>query len=197
MDISIGSYKVSVQILLLIVVMLWIIFGHVLCSCSTVSAMEGFAMAKEMMTTSGQKPPPMPRAKELMTSPKPLPRPPMAKKTKAEGFTNNNSSGAFDTQFATTNSADYYMNPNEWAQQSLVYTPGQKPPPGVKAIWDRTKNQPPRKPGQLSFYDNVLFKPECCTGSDSSSSMGCACYTVEDYKYLVDRGGNNVPFSEY
>ena len=180
MDISIGSYKVSVQILLLIVVMLWIIFGHVLCSCSTVSAMEGFEMAKKMMT-----------------SPNPPPRPPMAKKTKAEGFTNNNSSGAFDTQFATTNSADYYMNPNEWAQQSLVYTPGQKPPPGVKAMWDRTKNQPPRKPGQLSFFDNVLFKPECCTGSDSSSSMGCACYTVEDYKYLVDRGGNNVPFSEY
>ena len=192
MDISIGSYKVSVQILLLIVIMLWIIFGHALCSCSTVSAMEGFAMAKEMMT-GGQGPPPMPRAKEQMTGgqgPPPMPR------AKAEGFTNN-SSGAFDTQFATTNSADYYMPPNEWAQQSLVYTPGQKPPPGVKAIWDRTKNQPPRKPGQLSFYDNVLFKPECCTGSDSSSSMGCACYTVEDYKYLIDRGGNNVPFSEY
>ena len=193
MDISIGSYKVSVQILLLIVVMLWIIFGNVLCSCSTVSAMEGFAMAKEMMTTSGPKPIPMPTA---TSGPKPPPNP-KAKKTKAEGFTNNNSSGAFDTQFAATNSADYYMPPNEWAQQSLVYTPGQKPPPGVKAIWDRTKNQPPRKPGQLSFYDNVLFKPECCSGSDSSSSMGCACYTVEDYKYLVDRGGNNVPYSEY
>jgi hypothetical protein len=186
MDISIGSYKVSIEMLLLIVVMLWIIFGHALCSCSTVSAMEGFEMAKGMMTTS---------VKEGLPPKPPMPRAP-AKKLKAEGFTNN-SSGAFDTQFATTNSADYYMPPNEWAQQSLVYTPGQKPPPGVKAIWDRTKNQPPRKPGQLSFFDNVLFKPECCTGSDSSSSMGCACYTVEDYKYLVDRGGNNVPFSEY
>jgi len=196
MDISIGSYKVSVQILLLIVVMLWIIFGHALCSCSTVSAMEGFAMIKEKMT-SGQGPPPRPMAKEKMTSGQGPPPKPYATAKKAEGFTNNNNTGAFDTQFATTNSADYYMPPNEWAQQSLVYTPGQKPPPGVKAIWDRTKNQPPRKPGQLSFFDNVLFKPECCTGSDSSSSMGCACYTVEDYKYLIDRGGNNVPFSEY
>ena len=196
MDISIGSYKVSVQILLLIVIMLWIIFGHALCSCSTVSAMEGFKMVKEKMT-DGRDPPPMPRATETMTnSSGQRPPPKTYKAAKAEGFTNN-SSGAFDTQFATTNSADYYMPPNEWAQQSLVYTPGQKPPPGVKAIWDRTKNQPPRKPGQLSFYDNVLFKPECCTGSDSSSSMGCACYTVEDYKYLVDRGGNNVPYSEY
>jgi hypothetical protein len=182
MDISIGSYKVSIEMLLLIVVLLWIIFGHTMFSCSTMSAKEGFTAVKELMTV-GKGPPPMPRAP--------------AKKTKAEGFTNNNSSGAFDTQFATTNSTDYYMPPNEWAQQSLVYTPGQKPPPGVKAIWDRTKNQPPRQPGQLSFYDNILFKPECCTGSDSSSSMGCACYTVEDYKYLVDRGGNNVPFSEY
>jgi hypothetical protein len=180
MDISIGSYKVSIEMLLLIVVLLWIIFGHTMFSCSTMSAKEGFKMVQET----------------LAPNPHPTPRAP-AKKTKAEGFTNNNSSGAFDTQFATTNSADYYMPPNEWAQQSLVYTPGQKPPPGVKAIWDRTKNQPPRQPGQLSFYDNILFKPECCTGSDSSSSMGCACYTVEDYKYLVDRGGNNVPFSEY
>lgn len=178
MDISIGSYKVSIEMLLLIVVMLWIIFGHALCSCSTVSAKEGFKKVKET----------------LVPNTHPTPRAPAKK---AEGFTNNNSSGAFDTQFAPTNSADYYMPPNEWAQQSLVYTPGQKPPPGVKAIWDRTKEQPPRKPGQLSFFDNVLFKPECCTGSDSSSSMGCACYTVEDYKYLNDRGGNNVPYSEY
>jgi hypothetical protein len=180
MDISIGSYKVSIEMLLLIVVLLWIIFGHTMFSCSTMSAKEGFKILKET----------------LVPNPHPTPRAP-AKKTKADGFTNNNSSGAFDTQFATTNSTDYYMPPNEWAQQSLVYTPGQKPPPGVKAIWDRTKNQPPRQPGQLSFYDNILFKPECCSGSDSSSSMGCACYTVEDYKYLVDRGGNNVPFSEY
>jgi hypothetical protein len=157
--------------------------------------MEGFKMVKEKMT-DGRDPPPMPRATETMTNSSGQRPPPKTYKAAAEGFTNN-SSGAFDTQFATTNSADYYMPPNEWAQQSLVYTPGQKPPPGVKAIWDRTKNQPPRKPGQLSFFDNVLFKPECCTGSDSSSSMGCACYTVEDYKYLVDRGGNNVPYSEY
>lgn len=179
MDISIGSYKVSIEMLLLIVVMLWIIFGHALCSCSTMSATEGFKLAATM--AGGNKPPPMPKAK----------------KATAEGFTNNNSNGAFDTQFATTGSADYYMPPTDWAMQSLIYTPGQKPPPGVKAIWDRTKNQPPRKPGQLSFFDNVLFKPECCSGSDTSSSMGCACYTVEDYKFLIDRGGNNTPFSEY
>ena len=174
MDISIGSYKVSIEMLLLIVLMLWIIFGHALGSCSTMSLSEGFAAMKEGYTDDK----------------------PATKKKPKEGFTNNNSMFS-DTQFATTHSPDYYMPPNEWAQQSLVYTAGQKPPPGVQAIWDRSKNQAPRKPGQISFFDNVNFKPECCSGSEYSSSMGCACLTVEDYKLLNHRGGNNVPYSEY
>lgn len=27
--------------------------------------------------------------------------------------------------------------------------------------------------------------------------MGCACMTTKDYNYLIMRGGNNVPYSEY
>jgi hypothetical protein len=175
MDISIGSYKVSIEMLLLIVLMLWIILGHAMCSCSTVGLSEGFAAMKEGYTNDDK---------------------PATKKKPKEGFTNNNSLFS-DTQFATTHSPDYYMPPNEWAQQSLVYTAGQKPSPAVQAIWDRSKTQAPRKPGQISFFDNVNFKPECCSGSEYSSSMGCACLTVDDYKLLIHRGGNNVPYSEY
>jgi hypothetical protein len=115
---------------------------------------------------------------------------------KMEGFTSGNNTAMSDSQFASTNSPDWYMPPIKWPQQTLVYTAGQKPPPGVASIWARSKSQPPKQPGQLSFFDNILFKPECCSGSDSSSSMGCACYTVEDYNYLKTRGGNNVPFSD-
>ena len=184
MDISIGSYKVSIEMLLLIVLMLWIIFGHALCSCSTMGLMEGMSTIAASAPASAPKPIPKTGSK---TS---------SKKGKKEGFANNNSVFS-DTQFATTNSPDYYMNPNNWAQQSLVYTAGQKPSPAVQAIWDRSKNQAPRKPGQISFFDNVKFKPECCNGSEYSSSMGCACLTVDDYKLLIHRGGNNVPYSEY
>jgi len=185
MDISIGSYKVSIEMLLLIVVMLWIIFGHALGSCSTMSLSEGMAM---MSGTHSTKP-------NLSSSSKKGTKDGSMKGSK-EGFANNNSTFS-DTQFATTNTPDYYMNPNDWAQQTLVYTAGTKPPPGVQSIWDRSKNQAPRKPGQISFFDNVNFKPECCSGTEYSSSMGCACLTVEDYKLLRQRGGNNVPYSEY
>ena len=179
MEISIGSYKVRLEVLILIVVLIWIIFGHALGSCCTMSTMEGF------------------KALEQMVGNKPKPSPSKAPFTNKEGFTNNTSGKMLsDNQFATTNSPDWYMPPDKWPQQSLVYTAGQKPPPGVQSFWDRSKSQPPTKPGQLSFFDNILFKPECCSGSDSSSSMGCACYTVEDYNILKTRGGNNVPMSD-
>lgn len=174
MDISIGSYKVRLELLLLIVILFWIIFGHVLCSCSTMSTKEGFQALENMMNK------------------KPVATP----KSTKEGFTSGNNTAMSDSQFASTNSPDWYMPPSKWPQQSLVYTAGQKPPPGVQSFWDRSKQQPPTKPGQLSFFDNILFKPECCSSSDASSSMGCACYTVEDYNYLKTRGGNNVPFSD-
>jgi len=42
MEITIGSYKMRVEILLLIVVLFWIAFGHLLCGCCKVSLFEGF-----------------------------------------------------------------------------------------------------------------------------------------------------------
>jgi hypothetical protein len=190
MEISIGSYKVRIEVLLIILILFWVIFGHAICSCSTMSALEGFQALGSMVggTTSTAAP--------AATKGK---KPSKASNKKKEGFTSNSNNGVFsDTQFAGADSPDWYMPPNEWAQQSLVYSPGQKPSKGVKSIWDRSKTQPPVKKGQLSFYDNILFKPECCSmGSDASSSMGCACYTVENYKTVISRGGNNVPYSEY
>ena len=42
MNISIGSYKVRIEILFLIVVVFWIMFGHLLCSCCRMNLFEGF-----------------------------------------------------------------------------------------------------------------------------------------------------------
>lgn len=197
MDISIGSYKVSIEMLLLIVLMLWIILGHAMCSCSTVGLMEGLKMMSGAETTGTHST--GTHSTGTGTQKKGTLKGSTMGSTKEskEGFTNNSNNTLSDTQFATTNTPDYYMNPNDWAQQSLVYTAGTKPSPAVQSIWDRSKNQAPRKPGQISFFDNVNFKPECCSGSEYSSSMGCACLTVEDYKLLNQRGGNNVPYSEY
>jgi len=42
MNISIGSYKVRVEILVAIVVIFWIMFGHLLCGCCRMNLFEGF-----------------------------------------------------------------------------------------------------------------------------------------------------------
>jgi hypothetical protein len=46
MDISIGSYKFRMEIVILIVVVSWIMFGHLLCSCCTMTLQEGFDVAR-------------------------------------------------------------------------------------------------------------------------------------------------------
>jgi len=48
----------------------------------------------------------------------------------------------------------------------------------------------------LFMFANTEFKPECCPNTYSNSS-GCACMDSNSYNYLITRGGNNVPYSEY
>jgi len=48
----------------------------------------------------------------------------------------------------------------------------------------------------MLFFKDTKFKPQCCPSS-YSNSMGCACMNQNQYQYLITRGGNNVPFSEY
>ena len=50
MEISIGSYKFRVEILIAIVIVSWIMFGHMLCSCCRVNLFEKFT---HMTTTEG------------------------------------------------------------------------------------------------------------------------------------------------
>ena len=51
MDISIFGYKVRVEVLIIIILLWWILWGHVICSCSNVSlpqAYEDFQNLKNM-----------------------------------------------------------------------------------------------------------------------------------------------------
>ena len=54
------------------------------------------------------------------------------------------------------------------------------------------KVQTPLPEGQLFFYANNHFKPECCKFSTVSGSGGCACETTEQVNYLRNRGGNKT-----
>ena len=164
MEISIGSYKLRVEILIAIVVVFWIMFGHVLCSCCRVNLVE-------KMTGM------------TMTSPT------------MEGFTGANKS-SMGPEFAGAKTPDYIMNPSTWSMPTLTYSPGTKPDAGVKAIWDRPKQPIPLPKDQLDMFATTPFKPECCPNAFSNST-GCACLTIDQYNYLRDRGGNNVPYDIY
>jgi hypothetical protein len=118
----------------------------------------------------------------------------LAKKV-TEGFSANNI--AFTPEFANFKKNDTVILPTStWSMPTLLFTPGQKPDAGVQAIWDRKKQPIPLPKGELNMFETTPFKPECCPNT-YSNSMGCACMTVDQYTYLRDRGGNNVPYSEY
>ena len=185
MDVSIGSYKCRLEILILIVLAFWVLFGHLLCSCCNLSLREGL----EVM--SGQ---PSASTKKKLESTTPTPVPNVVPPTK-EGFigANNIASGP---EFAGANTPDYIMNPSTWSMPTLTYSPGAAPDAGVKSIWERPKQPIPLPKDELDMFATTEFKSECCPNAYSSST-GCACMTVDQYNYLQHRGGNNVPYSQY
>lgn len=86
MDISIGSYTFRVEILISIIIVFWIMFGHLLCGCCRINIFES-------MTTISQ-------ANDLTT--------------KTEGFTGNNKV-SYEPEFAGVKSTSYIMNPSTWS----------------------------------------------------------------------------------
>jgi len=87
-------------------------------------------------------------------------------------------------------------NTNSWSKPDLTVTAGQPLSPGVQAIINRTPQPVPLPKGEILMFANTPFKPECCPNTYSTST-GCACMTTDQYNYLILRGGNNAPYSEY
>ena len=111
-----------------------------------------------------------------------------------EGFsgasTNNGASSPYKL-------GDYtQMNTSSWSQPSMVVTPGKPMSSGVKELLNRPQQPVPLPQGELDMFATTQFKPECCPNTYSKST-GCACMTTGQYNYLINRGGNNVPYSEY
>lgn len=169
MEISIFGFKFRLEILILIVVVYLIMAGHLLCSCTTFPLMEG---AATIASTLGND-----------------------KKEKQESFVgpiNDGESSAY-----TLGSYNGVIMPtSKWGRPNLTVVPGQPLSKGVQNILNREKQPVPLPEGELNMFETTPFKPECCPNAYSSSS-GCACMTVDQYNYLITRGGNNVPYSEY
>jgi len=186
MDISIGSCNFRLEILIAIVVVFWILFGHLLCGCCNVNLFEGMkTLTSSYLTSTGN----------LSSEPSSSSTSGSTSGSLVEGFTSANNV-AFSPQFAGAKSPDYITKPSSWGIPTLTYSPGTKPDAGVLSIWDRPKQPIPLPKGQLDMFATTPFAPECCPNT-YTSSIGCACMTVDQYNYLRERGGNNVPYSEY
>jgi len=191
MDISIGPYKFRLEILILIGLLLWVIFGHVLCSCSRIGLMEGLDVMKEVVDTADNSVKKQ-VAKKNMTEGGDVSATTTAKNgSTKDGFANL---GNFSPDYQ---SADYMgANTANWSQPNLEYTKGGKLDAGAQAILDRPKQPIPLPEGELDMFATTEFKPECCPNTYTNGS-GCACMTMGQYDALQTRFGNNVPYSEY
>lgn len=154
MNLSIGKFKVRLEVLLLMALVIYLIIIMSGYSCSKCEA-----PAKEGFTTPGSK----------------------FKVDKFHTYQLGN---------------DTPVDTSKWSTPSLVIKSGEKPSEGVEEILNRPAQPVPLPEGQMAMFANTEFKPECCPNAYSNSS-GCACMTVNQYNYLINRGGNNVPYSEY
>jgi hypothetical protein len=109
-----------------------------------------------------------------------------------EGFANIGSFGS--GSFASAKQPP--PNTKKWEQPNLVIAPDTPLPQGVVDILHRKGGKVPLPSDQKQMFLTTPFKPECCPNT-FSNSMGCACMSLGQYKYLNERGGNNVPKSEY
>jgi hypothetical protein len=185
MDLSIGSYKCRVEILILIIIISWILFGHLLCSCSRVGMKEGFEIGKQFLNKikNKNKKNGFENKKEKFG---------IKRDRKREGFKNISTGFSFADSKANT----YYKDPSTWSAPNLVYSAGAVSGSDANSILNRPKQPIPLPEGEMNMFATTQFKPECCPNTYSTGS-GCACMTIDQYKYLRNRGSNNVPFSEY
>ena len=213
MEITIGSHKCRLEICILIFVLFWVMFGHVLCSCCTMSMQEGLETMKHAMKKGKEgfaAPVARRRANNVYNQDEGFvagaPRvnrydanhtsdEEEEEETGKEGFVSSNNK-AYGPEFGSNKSPGYIMRPDTWAQPTLSYSMGTTPSAGAQAILNRPKQPIPLPEGELDIFATTQFKPECCPNAFSTGS-GCACMTTEQLGYLHARGGNNVPYSEY
>lgn len=215
MDISILGYKLNLEILILIGIIYLILVGHTFCGCCSLSLHEGVTNMSGNVSDnsvdepSGAKPEHVNLPTQVSTrddSGKPTPAPASAndvgkkgkndKKggTSVEGFVGANTNyGESSVYSLYKNDA---VNTSSWGAPNLTVVQGKPLSAGVKDFLARPKQPVPLPEGELLLFANTKFGPEYCPNTYSNSS-GCAAMTGEQYNYLITRGGNNTPYSEY
>jgi hypothetical protein len=216
MDITILGYRFNLEILILIGVVYLILVVHLFCGCCNVPRLiEGLGnMASTTLTQmkelnhqlngdylsdNMESSPIQPvvtkeKIKEAITSKKAETVSTTKNKKSKEGFTGANINYGDSSPYDLSN--EEKIDISKWESPNMTVKTGQPLSAGVKKIMDRKPQQIPLPEGEMVMFANTEFKPDCCPSS-ISNSQGCACMSVNQYNYLKNRGGNNVPYSEY
>jgi len=211
MDISILGFKLKLEVLILIGVIYLILVTYTLYGCVNIfGKREGMDtltqpfpatvvpnpdVSAALIPTSPSTPTPSGYPEGVPASSSANSTSGSSKKTVAtEGFSGANTNYGESASYPLTQST--YLNTSQWGAPNLTIVPGKPIPKAAQAIIDRPNQSLPLPEGQLSLFDNMPFSPECCPNT-YSSSMGCACMNSNTYNYLITRGNNNVPYSEY
>lgn len=181
MDISVFGFKLNVEILILIGVVYLILVVHTLSGCCNYSLIETFTnasgnIASALQDMSGNIPSPAGGA--------------VAK----EGFVGANTNYGQSSPYDLNSSS--MINTSSWSAPDMSVISGKPLSQGVKDFLAREPQPIPPPEGQLSMFATTPFKPECCPNTYSTST-GCACMTGQQYNWLIKRGGNNVPYSDF
>jgi len=197
MDISILGYKFNLEVLILIGVVYLILVGHMFCGCCHFGMLEGFDGSGNVLSPDDKKKMEM-NATNMATqtaaggSTDPMPTTPAS--TTKEGFTPANINYGESSMYNL--SSDVPINTSSWDAPNMTVEAGKKLSAGVKQFLSREPQPVPLPEDEMLLFANTPFKPECCPNTYSNSS-GCACMTGDQYNYLILRGGNNVPYSQY
>jgi len=106
--------------------------------------------------------------------------------------------GMGDNTINSFGKAKSITSSKNWDSANLTYSSNKKNKKNkaLNQILNRPPQPIPLPEGEMDMFATTQFKPQCCPNTYTNST-GCACMTTQQYKYLIDRGGNNVPYSEY
>lgn len=210
MDISIFGFKLNLEILILIGVVYLILVGHTVCGCANYSLMEGIenmvntdmsnnptgsiVNSNTNMLTQASTAPNLGAAGSILAAKAKEGSGKANGKAGKEGFVGANTNFGQSSQYDLTNNS--MINTSSWSKPDMTVVPGQPLSQGVKDFLAREPQPVPLPEGEMLMFANTPFKPECCPNTYSTST-GCACMTGPQYNYLILRGGNNVPYSEF
>lgn len=190
MEIRVFGMTLRLEVVIITLLVGMIMGGHLLCACAKVPISEAFSENVEGAENDQSTPPPPPPADDA----EPIPAPPADvtatggdTKKKTEGF------GDFSEYNKRENNADIT---GSWMSKATKYSSdlGYQPTNCKSNAYVGTAV--PLPDGELFFFQNNQFKPECCPGPYSSST-GCACMSTEQIRYLNTRGGNRTSDSEF